>query len=87
MNRPARPVIEHGAEAEERKNKRLRQEQPSVILEGIDFLVEMLPVVPAVHPCRASGSSASPSLSDDKQLGENVNKLKMFGKSRSARFA
>lgn len=29
MNRPARTVIEHGAEAVERKNKRLRPEEPS----------------------------------------------------------
>lgn len=29
MNRPARAVIEHGAEAEERKREHLRPEAPS----------------------------------------------------------
>ncbi len=29
MNRPARTVIEHGAETKERKNKRLRPEETS----------------------------------------------------------
>jgi len=30
MNRPAMTVIEHGAESEERMNKRLRPQEPSV---------------------------------------------------------
>jgi hypothetical protein len=50
------------------KAERGRRSRAPYRHEG-DFLVEELPVVPAVHPCRVSGSSASPSLSDDKQLG------------------